>query len=194
MPAEDTRRRILSAAAGEFAEKGYAAATTRAIAGRAGVNEVTLFRHFGSKRELLNGIIAEMPDRDALEEALSNGLTGRPPREALLSLGRQLFAALQPRAAWLRLQFAEPTTPGALRRLPRLGLRRRLADYIRRQQGQGAFAPELQADQAAEAFLAGITGHVIAHEVLFPEEPAPSTEAYLQTHVDLFLRGLEVRQ
>ncbi len=48
-----TRARILAAAAAVFAENGYAATTTRAIAQRASVNEVTLFRHFGAKADLL---------------------------------------------------------------------------------------------------------------------------------------------
>ena len=48
-----TRARVLQAAVDVFADAGYAATTTRAIAERAGVNEVTLFRHFGSKADLL---------------------------------------------------------------------------------------------------------------------------------------------
>lgn len=36
-----------------FAERGFEAATTREIATRAGVNEVTLFRRFGTKTELV---------------------------------------------------------------------------------------------------------------------------------------------
>jgi len=190
----DTHRRILAAAADEFTEKGYASATTRGIASRAGVNEVTLFRHFGSKRELLNGIIAEVPDRASLEETLSTGLLGLPPREALLRLGRQWAAAMQPRAAWLRLQFAEPGNPTSLQRGQSIGLRKGLAAYIRREQGRDAFRPAVNADLAAEAFFVGIAGHVIAREVLFADEAASaaSTDAYLQTYVDLFLHGLEI--
>jgi AcrR family transcriptional regulator len=45
--------RILDAALRVFAETGYRGATTRRIAQLADVNEVTLFRHFGSKEELL---------------------------------------------------------------------------------------------------------------------------------------------
>ena len=44
---------ILHAALEVIAEKGYAGATTRAIAERAEINEVTLFRRFGSKKNLL---------------------------------------------------------------------------------------------------------------------------------------------
>lgn len=51
--ADPTRARLLEAALELLLERGYRGATTRAIAQRAGVNEVTLFRHFGSKRALL---------------------------------------------------------------------------------------------------------------------------------------------
>lgn len=50
--ATDTQARIVQAALALFAEKSYEAATTQAIAQRAGVTEKTLFRHFGSKDAL----------------------------------------------------------------------------------------------------------------------------------------------
>lgn len=49
----DRRQEILAAAAGVFAQYGFLGATTRRIAEAAGVNEVTLFRYFGSKETLL---------------------------------------------------------------------------------------------------------------------------------------------
>jgi len=48
----DSREKILVAALELFSQKGYAAVGTRAIAEAAGVNEVTLFRNFGSKETL----------------------------------------------------------------------------------------------------------------------------------------------
>ena len=48
------QRRLVHAALEVFAEQGYAAATTRAIAERAGVAEKTLFQGFGSKARLFN--------------------------------------------------------------------------------------------------------------------------------------------
>ncbi|HGY10053.1 MAG TPA: TetR/AcrR family transcriptional regulator, partial [Oceanithermus profundus] len=48
-----TYERLLEAALELLAERGYRGATTRAIAERAGVAEVTLFRRFGSKARLL---------------------------------------------------------------------------------------------------------------------------------------------
>jgi len=48
-----TRQRILEAAERVFSRDGFQGATTREIAREAGVNEVTLFRHFRSRDDLL---------------------------------------------------------------------------------------------------------------------------------------------
>jgi AcrR family transcriptional regulator len=50
----ENRARILEAAARVYAEYGFRGATTRRIAIAAGVNEVTLFRTFGSKAALID--------------------------------------------------------------------------------------------------------------------------------------------
>jgi AcrR family transcriptional regulator len=49
---------LIEAAFEEFSTKGIAGARTRSIAERAGCNEVTLFRHFGSKEALLEASVA----------------------------------------------------------------------------------------------------------------------------------------
>lgn len=49
-----SREKLLEAAARVYAECGFRGATTRRIAEEAGVNEVTIFRHFGSKAALID--------------------------------------------------------------------------------------------------------------------------------------------
>lgn len=49
----DNREKLLQAAGRIYAEVGFRGATTRRIADEAGVNEVTLFRLFGSKAQLI---------------------------------------------------------------------------------------------------------------------------------------------
>lgn len=58
-PASSTRQRLLEGAARVFARDGIAGSTTREIAREAGVNEVTLFRHFQSKDGLIAAVIRE---------------------------------------------------------------------------------------------------------------------------------------
>jgi AcrR family transcriptional regulator len=60
--ATDSRERLLEVAARVYAEAGYHGTTTRRIADEAGLNEVTLFRQFGSKDALLREAI-ELADR-----------------------------------------------------------------------------------------------------------------------------------
>ena len=50
---------ILEAALAVIVKQGYAGATTREIAATAGINEVTLFRRFGSKQKLLTAVVEQ---------------------------------------------------------------------------------------------------------------------------------------
>jgi AcrR family transcriptional regulator len=71
---KDSRERILDAALRVFGEAGYLGATTRRIAQEAGVNEVTLFRHFGSKDELI---------REAVRSGFGGAMPTPLPEEPL---------------------------------------------------------------------------------------------------------------
>lgn len=54
-----TRKKILDTAIMLIKEKGFRGVTTKEIARHAGVNEVTIFRHFGKKSNILESIIEE---------------------------------------------------------------------------------------------------------------------------------------
>ncbi len=71
----DTHARIIEAALKEFTQNGYKGASTRAIAERAGVNEVTLFRHFGSKLDLLRIAVQHAVRAMEIPEAVDQYLT-----------------------------------------------------------------------------------------------------------------------
>jgi AcrR family transcriptional regulator len=89
MPARrDARRnraRLLHAAAEVFAERGVDA-PVNAIAERAGVTKVTLYRHFRSKDELLLAIMADHYDRlaDVADELAGSGLSPQAALEAYM--------------------------------------------------------------------------------------------------------------
>lgn len=58
---DDPTKAVLMRSALELlAERGYKGATTREIAARAGVSEVTLFRHYQSKEELLREAVSRI--------------------------------------------------------------------------------------------------------------------------------------
>jgi len=68
---EETRGKILAAARELFERNGTRGTTTREVAERAGVNEATLFRHFGSKRALLDAMREQACGVDLFRSFLS---------------------------------------------------------------------------------------------------------------------------
>lgn len=62
-----TKDRIIEATVELVNEKGYKGATTKEIAERAGVNEVTLFRNFGNKKGIVEAVIQKYGAIDLLE-------------------------------------------------------------------------------------------------------------------------------
>jgi AcrR family transcriptional regulator len=60
-PKKDARQRLLDAALELFCRRGFDGVSTREIARKAGVNEVTIFRLFGTKENVLYAIL----DREA---------------------------------------------------------------------------------------------------------------------------------
>ena len=58
-PTPASRNRLIEAAARVYACAGFRGATTRRIAEEAGVNEVTIFRLFGSKAALIDAAVRE---------------------------------------------------------------------------------------------------------------------------------------
>ncbi len=66
-----SRERIVKSGLRLFAQKGTTAATTKEIAENADVNEVTLFRQFGSKQGLLLAVLQEASVLDRMQAALS---------------------------------------------------------------------------------------------------------------------------
>lgn len=59
IPRKSTKTRLIEAALDLFAERGVTETTTKAVAERAQVNEVTLFRNFGNKYRLLLAVIED---------------------------------------------------------------------------------------------------------------------------------------
>lgn len=98
------REQIVQAAARVYAEVGYRGATTRRIAAEAGVNEITLFRHFGSKDTLLHEAISQAGSSTSV--AALPDIPGDPGAD-LLEWARSHIAELRARRALIRTCMGE---------------------------------------------------------------------------------------
>ena len=67
---KNTSERIIEAFIELFRDFGYKGATTRAVAERAGVNEVTIFRHFGNKKGIMDAALESVSYSPFLEKSL----------------------------------------------------------------------------------------------------------------------------
>jgi len=107
---DDKQRKILAAALALFADRGFHGTTIPDVIDRAGVGASTLYRHFGSKEELVNAVFRDAKGR--LARALTDGLdASQPPRVLFGALWERLarFARAEPVAFhFLELQDHAP--------------------------------------------------------------------------------------
>lgn len=80
----ETRHRILREAAEMFADKGYAATTTREIAAAVQIRQPSLFHHFGSKQEILDSLLRISIEAPA-ESLKALMRTEGPPAQKLMA-------------------------------------------------------------------------------------------------------------
>lgn len=73
---DDKRRRILDAALGEFAARGYHGVTVPEVAGAAGVGAGTVYRYFDDKQDLVNHVFRDAEGR--LRDTVFDGLKVDP--------------------------------------------------------------------------------------------------------------------
>ena len=86
--AEETRRRLLDAAAAEFLRRGFEGARVADIAAGAELSNGALYGHFRSKGELLAAALEDGGEREL--QALFLGADGRSIADLLAAIGRSL--------------------------------------------------------------------------------------------------------
>lgn len=188
----DNRDRILAAAASVYAELGFRGATTRRIADVAGVNEVTLFRLFGSKTALITealrlrsqaGDIARLPalpvDPDAELTAWVSGQLGvmRHQRALILKTMSELHE---------RPEFTDCACEGPEH------AHQELRRYVTRLARSGWIAAGREHVAAVAMLLGTLFSDAVGRDLMpeyFPRPLAAAPRAYTR----LFLRALGLR-
>ena len=174
---QDVAIRIRSAARELFAERGYAAATTREIAIRADVSETLLFRYFGDKAKLFAEVVTApfhrlmehflAPKRDA-----GNGPVGDMAREftmevyGLLETNRDLFRALLLNA----LVDADGGRGPAMGGLPQFF--QRSVDHVGHTYAEAEQSPPIDLSIGVRLGFGMILSSVLLRDALFTEPPA----------------------
>jgi AcrR family transcriptional regulator len=189
----DVRSRILTAAAALYGETGFRGATTRRIAERAGVNEVTLFRHFGYKTCLLREAIrcaGVAPDFGVLPsrpEAPEQELT-----RWALDTHRELFA----RRALIRTALGEiEEHPDLMEhdRGPAVGAGLALRSYVGALRAENRIHPGTDTGAATTMFMGALFADAISRDVM-PDMYPDDADTSVRRYVDLFCRAIGLRE
>ena len=184
MPKIITDMHIFQAVLEIIAERGYAGATTRQIAEFAGVSEVTLFRKYGTKAELVRRAIRALIEQTEFEA--STQYTGDIRADLLRVLSAYQEAVIMHERFFFVL-FAE------LNRTPELadsfsqpfGLFQSIGELLSRYQSEGVLKSENPLHSAASLLGPLIYFSMIAHSV--GDTSMPSIE--LKIHIQHFLEG-----
>ena len=191
---EETRERILSAAREVIARKGKRGATTREIADVAGVNEATIFRHFGTKEALIVAVAQHFCGFITLRGVASQ-LNGDLAGD-LLVLARTMYERMESQMDMIRWSLVEQEyekdifAETAWR--PQLAILAVLIDFMRRRVESGELVGE--PEKLAAVFLGLVFMHALGRKK-FPDSLLHSGDAdtALRFYIDVFLNGVRKR-
>ncbi len=187
----DIRDRILDAAKKIYAQHGFRGATTRLIAIEAGVNEVTLFRTFGSKAALFEALMSAHAARLAITDLPADPID--PERELTEWCAAQLNH-MRENSALIRTSFGEaedrpeaaismcegPNCAGTM-----------LRDYVQRLRDARFAAPDGDLQAAVAMLMSAMFGDAISRSVMPNAFPQPESEAPGR-YVRVFMRALGI--
>lgn len=190
--AAETRDRLLKAAIEVFATEGYVGATTREIARVADVSEVTLFRHFQSKEQLLKAVAQHITALRTEAVTHQDEWTYDLHRD-LLHYARLHDDMLEEYEALFRMFIGEgqrhPTEALEVLQQSFLPLREKLISYLQTCIERGSVRPDLDLPLAVDQFTGLLLSGMIRRHVSQMQR-GYSRSQYIQGCVDLFVRGV----
>jgi AcrR family transcriptional regulator len=189
---KETSQRILEAALKVFSRDGISGATTREIARVAKVNEVTLFRYFKNKNELLRQAV--MCSATRYEQVFAEASLESPEdlRRTVRSYAQAYSAKMRDNEDLVRTFMGEMNRHLKLWRSLFTEVaktsRGKFITYLEAGQKAGLVRKDLDAETTADA----LTGMLMSGALRRPlTESIYSSKRYVETCVDLFLKGIE---
>jgi AcrR family transcriptional regulator len=189
----DTRQRLLAAAARVYGRDGLNGATTRAIADEAGVNEVTLFRHFQTKDRLLAAVVgqnfgdapsADQPPLPAPTDDLRADLSSLARRyESLLAENLPLVRAMLGEIQHHGREHEKHVFKGVFR-----PVKEALAKRLEAARAAGELRPGFSGELLAD-LLGGMLFTGVLRRSMRDAKLEYSASAHLEAAVELVLRG-----
>ncbi len=189
----DVREQLLEAAVKVFAQTGFRGATTRRIAQEAGVNEVTLFRQFGSKEGLILEAVLRSVER-LKDEAVLPAEPVDPAAELLDWTQRHLEFVLRNNRLIKAAMADAQSHPDMACIGDRIGASTeiRLRSYLERLRDRGLCDADLDVDVASGVLSGVVFADAMGRDVR-PRCYPYSTDEAPHRYVAFFLRAIGLR-
>lgn len=179
-----TTERVLAAALKVFSEHGLSA-TTKEIALEAGVNEVTLFRQFESKQNLIAAVKLEMLHHQA-ESLARIDLENPDLRRDIARIAKAYDAAVSRYMGFIRALISQPTNPEPQDSVTSEAVeefRSRFRQYLERAQRRG-LVREMDFSPAVDAFIGMLFAGALRRDL---RRQPYSRAQYLETCCEFFI-------
>jgi len=185
IPGSDSRERILEAAARVYAQYGFRGATTRLIAQEAGVNEVTLFRLFGSKAQLFDELLHKQLHTSTVPLLPKEPLD---PEVELTEWCDVLLAQMRASRSFLRKMIGETEERPEAARSACVGphcAAESLERYVETLRDRGLADRDADCRTAISMFMSALFGDVMVRDAMeahfFPEPEEDAPARYVKT-------------
>ncbi len=191
-----THQKIIKAAIKVFSEKGFEGATTSEIAQEAGVAEGTIFRHFGTKKGILHGILFSVVSDVQSSHMISYlaELIEKGDARSLVNVIKEQLDAIQQQLPLVKVLFYEAQFHTEVQEImmnriakPILDL---LSQSIEKQKKRGEFRC-FDANLMVISLIASLWGFVVWKQ-LAPEQEILDEEEALVQLLNIWLNGVAV--
>lgn len=186
-----TREKILDAALELFSERGYRGTTTKSIANRAGVNEITIFRHFDSKENLFYKTIER--EAESKKELLESDLE---PSENLIEdlaeIGSKVYKNLMNRADFFKIVMMEVDRDQRVfdhfSEAPR-GLIEKLSSYFEKAREKG-LVRDIDPRIASVSFFSFFLRSMLSRAFIGEDIALDFDDSAIRKYVEIFVDGI----